>query len=162
MDAISRHGIRRAELQAVDHPNAVGDLSQLLLSTATEVATSIAPTRPKRTSLASYSATSACNITSNPERVAKRASALIVERTGAAHGRWHHLLSIFWDKLYLRVRRLIFKPLFHPSPSRSINNLLKFVLRTSPFKNVGSGPRGGRVKRALPSWMPPKRKVWSD
>ena len=46
-----------------------------------------------------------CNITSNPERVAKRARALIVERTGAAHGRWHHLLSIFWDKLYLRVRR---------------------------------------------------------
>ena len=33
-----------AEPQAMDLPIAVGDLSQLLLSTATEVATSIAPT----------------------------------------------------------------------------------------------------------------------
>jgi len=42
-----------AEPLAMDLPSAVNDLSQLLLSTATEVATSIAPTRPKRTSLAS-------------------------------------------------------------------------------------------------------------
>jgi hypothetical protein len=32
----------------------------------------------------------------------------------------------------------------------------------APFKNLGAGPRGGRVKRALPPWMPPKRKVWND
>ena len=93
-----------AEPLAMDLPSAVNDLSQLLLSTATEVATSIAPTRPKRTSLASYSATSAVLLPPSPERVA-RARALIVERTGAAPGRRHHLLSIFWEKLYLRVRR---------------------------------------------------------
>jgi len=67
----------------VDLPTAVGDLSQLLLSTATEVATSIAPTRPKRTSVASCSSTSAVILPPSPERVAKRAKALIVERTSA-------------------------------------------------------------------------------
>ena len=72
-----------AEPQAVDLPTAVGDLSQLLLSTATEAATSIAPTRPKRTSLSSYSATSAVILPPSPERAAKRARALIVERTAA-------------------------------------------------------------------------------
>jgi hypothetical protein len=51
---IGRIEFGRADPQAMDLPIAVGDLSQLLLSTATEVATSIAPTRPKRTSLASY------------------------------------------------------------------------------------------------------------
>ena len=50
MDAISRHGIRRAELQAVDHPNAVGDLSQLLLST-TEVATLLLQRLPDKRGL---------------------------------------------------------------------------------------------------------------
>jgi hypothetical protein len=105
LDAISQHRIRRAEVQAVDLPTAVGDLLQLLLSTATEVATSSAPTRQKRTSLASYSAFLAVILPPSPERVAKRARALIVERTGAAPGRWHQLLSIFWEKLYLRVRR---------------------------------------------------------
>ena len=69
-----------AEPKAVDLPTAVGDLSQLLLSTATEVATSIAPTRPKRTSLASYSAVI---LPPSPEREAKRARALRVERTSA-------------------------------------------------------------------------------
>ena len=54
---------------AMDLPSAVNDLSQLLLSTATEVATSIAPTRPKRTSLASYSAISAVILPPSPERV---------------------------------------------------------------------------------------------
>ena len=72
-----------AEPRAVDLPTAVGDLSHLLLSTATEVATSIAPTRPKRTSLASYPATSAVILPPSPEREAKRARALIVERTSA-------------------------------------------------------------------------------
>ena len=72
-----------AEPKAVDLPTAVGDLSQLLLSTATEVATSIAPTRPIRTSLASYSATSAVILPPSPEREAKRARALRVERTSA-------------------------------------------------------------------------------
>jgi hypothetical protein len=72
-----------AEPLAMDLPSAVNDLSQLLLSTATEVATSIAPTRPKRTSLASSLATSAVLLPPSPERVAKRARALIVERTAA-------------------------------------------------------------------------------
>ena len=55
----------------MDLLTAVGDFSQLLLSTATEVATSIAPSRPKRTSLASYPATSAVILPPSPERVAK-------------------------------------------------------------------------------------------
>ena len=67
----------------MDLPTAVGDLSQLLLSTATEVATSIAPSRPKRTSLASSLATSAVILPPSPERVAKRARAFMVERTAA-------------------------------------------------------------------------------
>ena len=36
------------------------------------------------------------------------------------------------------------------------------MLTTTPFNILGAGPRGGRVKRALPSWMPPLQKVRSD
>ena len=55
----------------------------MLLSAATEVATSSAPSRPKRGSL--YSATSTVLLPPSPERMAKKAKALRVERTAVVH-----------------------------------------------------------------------------
>jgi hypothetical protein len=71
------------ESQAVAFPAAVTELSQMLLSAATEVATSSAPSRPKRGSL--YSATSTVLLPPSPERMAKKAKALRVERTAVVH-----------------------------------------------------------------------------